>query len=68
MRWARQMKKIHKCLVAMDKSKYLIPKFSETIENLANYINDHFVQPDGEAQSTMTSDMSLIIDNKSDFS
>jgi len=43
MRWARQMKKIHKCLVAMDKSKYLIPKFSETIENLANYINDHFV-------------------------
>ncbi|CDW77450.1 UNKNOWN [Stylonychia lemnae] len=67
-RWAKQMKKIHKCLVVMDKSKYLIPKYSETIDGLATYLHINFVQPDGEAQSTMTSDVSLIVDNKSDFS
>lgn len=43
LRWAKQMRKISKCLTTLDRNKYLIPKYSETIEPLAAYLIDHYV-------------------------
>ena len=42
-KWARQITKLHKYLSTMDKSKYLIPKYSETLEPLINFLKDNIV-------------------------
>jgi len=41
--FAKRMVKIHRALTQMEKTKYLEPYYSNTIEHLANYLRGQFV-------------------------
>lgn len=52
----KHMRKIYKYLSQMDRTKYLEPKFSESLEPLSKFIKD---KCDSETMSTMTSQFSM---------
>jgi len=43
LRWARQLRKLIKYSYAMDKNKFLPPKFSESFLPLAQVLKEHYV-------------------------
>ena len=43
VKWAKQIRKLFKYMALMDKSKYLEPKFSESLESLSSFLKKHLV-------------------------
>ena len=58
----KHIRKIHKYLSALDKTKYLEPKFGAVLEPLAKHIKENC---DSDQNSTLTSNISLFKNNPS---
>ena len=43
MKWAKQLRKLFKYMLLMEKTKYLAPKYSDHLEVLSNFIKEHLV-------------------------
>eukprot|EP00347_Sterkiella_histriomuscorum_P022805 403337088 len=65
VKWAKQIRKLYKYLALMDKTKYLEPKFSETLEPFSSFLKKHLEM---DNNSTITSNLSHFLDNRSEIS
>ena len=71
IKWAKQLRKVSNYMILMDRNKWLEPKFSEALSPLAMFLKEVFtneLQNDTDKLSSLNTDISAIVDAKSEMS